>query len=458
MSLNSPPTFENTFEDCQHVIRRIAKIYADPTCAPLNEEDLISEGNRKLTELINKSTFTRFAHSRPEFFRFFKTTVNNHVKGLVVRHRCTVKRGGVKQAPGAVGFDRVKQIDMSIDDDDSCLQLPVLDTTSEMSELIEDVQAILTPVERLVFDQLLEPGPTAWILAMFDMERAAVSRGAETLEVKIRPSHLAGSLGMTREEYARVERLVKEKVMNHMENPDDNIRLNTAVATLSAVFELQVPPETSAKIIARLFTVAARQHYNRVKDNDDVKALLRDVGAIVPGLVAENLNCFGVLHHPQNRICCSCARNAECAVATANVGLNEITLSPKLVRSKHQRIPVAGDGRTVHPPVSVVEVVDDVQSPEERRDEIVHYLSENFRPICNKTDVYFRHKDKLAGNRVRYVFCMNRKHEVRFCVPSESLKTRLEYRKTAWYIPSALTAQEAIRLLARHADETFTRG
>lgn len=521
---------DDMMEDLQKVAFSVAKTYTDETCFALNFDDLRAECLKKVVDVVKAGWLNR-ARNRVDFFKVAKTAMNNHVRGIVQRHRFTIKRTGHK-APDRSGLlfvgdevgvtdptnnrhvrgrvqeqledgtfrltfddrnrpavdrpyraDEIKKLkmevnakpDVSLDDPDIHIQIASTEADSSSSfdqELLEDLRVFLTPLELLVLAQLTDPNPGAYMFSYLGTTRGR--KRNEPLSVKLSHQHMAEGLGITPELFADVHQSIKTKYMEKiMNNKPEDVRFNSALATLENIFGVQVPRSTDRVIVARLFTICARDQLDKV--SPDVEKLLSVVGAKPPVLEGDRLSCFGVLFQRNHRTCMSCGLRNACQTEALNYGLGEITLSPKLLGSRNVRTPVLTDQQPSTDPVMPKASSSDTPStpsspepkapatpaagpftPTERDEALLVHLRTNYKPIKFGTDVYYSHKDGKA-KCVFYVGKEGEPFELRFCKPSEALKKVLVRKVRSFYLPPEMTAEEATKLIDQHADETFTK-
>lgn len=475
-----PPVLEEMMSDINCVISKIAHKYTDQSCPQLHYDELMSQGHAKLAALITKGFLDpghpKYLPTRTDFFKFFKATVNNHIKGLVHKWRFTIKRTGIR-APerGAVHFESTKPIEISLDDPEANLQVGESfdDAAVYESELTEQIKAILTPLELIVLNQMLSPNDVAATYAMVESYRGK-KPGSEKVDIKV--AQQAIGLGMSVELYQDVRKQIEIKVRNLMEHPetDQDIKYNAAVRALSQSFTVQVPRNIDKMVVRRLFTMLARNNYTRV--TDEVTTFLNVVGAKVPELHNGStvLSCFGVLYQKTDPRCMNCGLQVSCRTEAANYGLGEITFSPKLLHANKQvRIPAIIPRSSLGSPLISSSRIDEtvIEDNDERDDlipvmnssrdeEIFNYLSDNFRRTKYDGSIYFKHKDALPSKKVKFIFWVGSGQDggplkLRFCKPSEGMNELLVRRKNGQYLPDHISASESIVLIDRHAKETF---
>lgn len=473
-------TLPEMMDDIHRVISSIAQQFTDFSCPHLHYDELVAEGYLKLAQLNSKGWVERVPN-RKEFFAVFKTTVNNHVKGLVHRHRYTMKRTGIRPPPRDVRFydatAHTKPIEISLDDPDANLQVGSQQDSCGMlaCELKEEIEAVLTPAERLVFGQMLEPNKEALIYAELDAHRG---RQPGSIRIRVKKGHMAEGLGLDESAFVKLQEQIRLKVEKIMEQPQDP-EYNAAVAKLAELFGLQIPGSIEKVVVRRLLTVAARDQADKV--NPEVKAALLKAGAKPPepihGADCRNavLQCFGVLWKKNDRACQSCGLYRSCEVEAKNFGLDTVTLSPKLLGARAVRtaqiIPrseplasVISDGETVTTTAGAsspqqVTVTSYPVAMNQRDDEILHYLAENFKLTLYQNVPYFKHKEP---GQTRLIFCAKSDSKpgrpplsLRFCNPHDDLKPRLEKVANAWFLRHDQPAQAAIALIDAHAKLSF---
>lgn len=319
-----PPVLEEMQADIDRLILSLSHQYSDQTCMALHVDELVSEGNFKLAQLIHKGELSRQVN-RTNFFRFFKTAVANHFRSLVQRHRFTYKRTGQKPPPrqrqnelvraehAEVDLGYRKQVEVSLDDEESGIQAADQhEAQSEEAEMREDFESVLTPVERLVFRQMVEPDEIARCLAVLD---AQIKRKPGSIRIDIKHEHMAEALGVTEQFFDETVLRIREKISKRMamtqKDHADAARRNMLIQQLSSVFGVQVPPNLDEIVVKRLFTIAARDQYAKV--NTQVRDLLTELGASVPQPHGDGLACYGVLYKRNDRRCMVCDLRQACA-------------------------------------------------------------------------------------------------------------------------------------------------
>ncbi len=460
-----PPVLEEMQADIDRLVAGLAQRYSDQTCPQLHFDELVAEGHFKLAQLIHKGELGRQVN-RTNFFRFFKTAVANHFRSLVQRHRFTFKRTGQKPPPrqrqnemilaaqAEVDLSHRKHVEVSLDDDEANVQVAAeTDGFDVETEIMEDYLSILTPIEQMVLKQMVEPDASARCLATLD---AHVKRRPGAIRVEIRHEHMAEALGLAEELFEEAVLQIRTKIAAHIAMTENDqktaTRRNAIIAQLSTVFGVQVPPNLDDMVVKRLFTIAARDQYQKV--NSQVRELLVELGAEAPKQHGEGWACFGILYKRSDRRCMACDLQNSCAVEAANVGLGKITISPKLLGSRNTRYPV------VLP--SVAPVADTLhQTANAESLDVLAYLDETFTRFTKDGQVFFLDKahNDGTGRERRPLFCLERAEplSLRFCNPSINLTKKLIGKPKAWYPPDNTSASELFRLIEEHAAEMFAR-
>ena len=189
-----PPVLDEMMPDLQRVIATVAQRYSDASSPHLQFDELMGEGNVKLAELITKGILNSAkCPTRTHFFKFFKTAVNNHARSRVQRYRFTEKRTGQKPPPREQRFIPAakpeddagaevyhKNVDLSLDDPELGLQVPDqhheqggddADIEWGFSAISAEYAYFLSPLEKLVFHEMIAPGAHARCYAELDALR-----------------------------------------------------------------------------------------------------------------------------------------------------------------------------------------------------------------------------------------------------------------------------------------------
>jgi len=465
-----PPVLEEMMPDLQRVIACCARRFSDMSSSQLNYDEMVGEGNLKLAELITKGEIERQT-SRLNFFKLFATSVNNNARSRVVKYVYTEKRSGQKPPPREERFTPApkvnegdeplpveyhKRIDLSLDDPDLGLQVPDGHHHGE-----DEDRAInwgfnptsaehayhLTPVEKLVFHEMIAPSPHA----MCHAEEAAMRRTSKgAIHVKIKRAHMAEAVGMSPELFEEAVLSIQTKItfyrMANNEQLDLEARRSATIAQLKEVFCLQIPPDMDDKVVRRMLTMAARDQFDKV--TPQLSEMLAEVGAKVPRSIGNNkLACYGVLHQRNCRMCNTCDLRHSCAVEAANIGLTNMAISPALLGSKQTRTPVLL-------PRMANEVAHQITSADEA--EVISHLDETFQQAVREGLTYYYHH--IGPNkRRRYLFCVESAFPLllRFCNPSDDLKKKLEGKQKTWVASAATALPALIALIEQHGKETF---
>jgi len=463
--------WDDLWHDISNVVNTIANQYTDRTCTALSFEELVGQGMEKTARLIDKGILSRLnrqakkAPTRTEFFAFFRTAINNHIRGQVQKHRFTIKRTGIKPPPKDqrhVSTEPTKPIEISLNDEDAHLQVGESIDHDETTarEIVNDLKVILTPLEYLVFTQMHEANNAACLLSEIDSFRGKTLDKSMDTDVKM--VHAAQGLGMPEETYRDISVRVREKVLAYMQREEtaDDIQRNLVIAKLEQEFSVQVPKHFDQTVIRRLFTLLARKHIERVKGNEELKVALLAIGAKVPEPRGPTMPCYGVLYMRSNRICESCSVKEACCAEAANFGLGEVLIHPEVLGSKQMRIPTLSGIDVVSPPPLQSVVPDDPESGH-RDDEILHFMQETFisRPVDRHgiAETGYMHKETPSGVR-KFIFSIKRPGGVmalRFCSPSKEMRAKLHSVKNGGYLPRDISADDAIALINLHARETF---
>lgn len=450
-----PPVLDEMLPDLERLIAKVAGQFSDPSCPELMFDELLAEGRAKLAYVLSQAHIERKAPTRESFFKFFATALNNHVRSLVHKFRFTEKRTGVKPPPRDerfTGENRVKTAEVRMDDEEVNLQVASRSYSDEATEeIMADYDQFLDVDEQRVMREMAAPSKTALTYAWMDAHRG--TRPGDAIKIKIKAEHLAMALKMDTEKFNNLVLSLRTKIKKFRsmtsKEEQNRIRRSACIAHLERVFNVQLPPNLDDIIVRRLFTIAARDQFDKIKDDTQTLAYLDEIGAKVPQVQGDVLNCFGVLYQKNNRICNACDLRNACAVEAANVGLGKITPSPRLLGAKQTRVPAILPGGVDTEDVSI-------RTAEE--EEIMHYLEENFAKTSNKNQLFYTHKEKLPNNVTKHLFqvaTVDSDLKIRFCKPSENLKKKLRYESKCWFIPPGLSVAEIISLIDTHAKETY---
>lgn len=472
-----PPIFEEMQADIDRLIKAIASKYTDVSCFQLQYEELVNEGWAKVAKLVHMDKLTTIPN-RFEFFKYLKTAVNNHVKGLVQRHRFTQKRTGHKAAPkGTISFEPTKPVEISLDDPEGYLQVgdePMIDGEID-DERLRDIGRTMTAMERLVYDQLMHPNEEAYVYAYLDSRRGSKTDSTPPDSLQLRPRHYAAGLGMDVLTFTTLHDSVKQKVSQYMSEEDssDQQTFGIAIANLEQVFGIQVPRSIDRTVIKRLFTIAAIDQNKKL--TPEVVQHLTTVGAKVPEPTGMGFRCYGVLHDATDERCRCCGIRESCSVEAANFGLGDMVLAPELISGmKSLRIPALvrndvaapaeSNGRRNLPPVPGSRpgrhtiTLNMASTP--RNSAILSHITDKFKAAPIDGDYYLKHMTPPTSTKNQWIFCVVVKKSaenisIRFCKPSADLLPRLVKIKNGYYLPDNVEIEQAIGMIDQHATESF---
>lgn len=464
-----PPFLDEMMPDIERLIASNAQRYADASSPHLQYEELVGEGRLKLSELITKGELQRQV-SRLNFFKFLATAVANHFRSRVQKYRFTEKRTGQKPPPRDQRFTKTtsqsvdadecgettqetvyeyrKNVDLSLDDPDHSVQVAAHSSDdAELQELELEYEALLTPVEVLVFRQLHRINSATWCYALEDAYRK--KKAHQKLNVKVSFDHMALGIGLSIEEFNNAVLSLRQKVTAYRnmsdKNHEEQVKRNALIASLSNIFGIQIPPNLDDMVIRRLFTIAAHDQYEeKVKGNRQVAEMLNEVGAKTPSVVGKQMSCYGVLYQRNNRKCNSCDLRESCRTEAASVGLSKVTISPKLMRSDCTRVPAFL--------VKNTDTAARLAGHDEA--EIIGHLNDTFRKLDGSRTVTYYHV--IDGKR-RLLFNIECPSPLRIKVhnPSEELCASLVNQNDTWYIPADASVSEVIEIIEEHAKTTF---
>jgi hypothetical protein len=353
--VTAPPRF--CFEDVEVDVRRLitkhAVRYTDPTCCALHTDNLEGEGWAAFNNVLQKRWHYR-ARTRSEFFRVTKAAVANRMRSMVQQHRFTEKRTGIKPVSkeerkrqmSLPSFEHehtrelTKPIEISLNDPDAHLQVEDLHETPMIAEELDakaleaEIARRCSPIELVALKELLEPSAGALFYAQLDTFRG---KRSARVQVTITDRHRILGAGFKPGQFEEAVLRIQEIttcVMNAEDAP-----YQAALDKMEQVFDLQIPRHISPSVVRRMLTVAAADNWAKV--TPEVEAVLTELGAVAPKFnAAGSINCFGWLHEANNPVCESCGIKVNCAAKVANLALNEITIHPKLLGAKLNRVPV----------------------------------------------------------------------------------------------------------------------
>lgn len=471
-----PPVLDEMMPDITRLIQSVAMRYSDQTTPQLAVDEMVGQGRLKLSELLTKDVLER-QPTREHFFRLFKTSLCNQARSLVQRYRFTEKRTGIKPPPREsrqytikaeddehepmahetvpVIREHHKNVELSLNDEELNLQVPDEgDREQEYSECVDEYAALLSDVEALVYRSLLYPGSVACYLAEHDARRG---KPFCKVNVRIRNEHRAKSLGLSSAEFEKLVLSIRQKISRYRNMSGDEqlqmARRNAIIAQLKEIFGLQIPPNTDDMLVRRIITIAARDQYQKVYENNDknlqIAELLEAVGAKVPRVQANNtISCYGVLYQRNNRVCMRCDLRKACSVEAANVGLGKIVLSPRLLGTRQTRVPAVLP-KMPNEPIAVAQ-------PEEM--DWMTYLDETFTKNKKREGNYYCFPASEDPNRSPLFFVNSHPPlRLRFINPTETLKSRLIQIKRSWYAPERAAVVDVQELIDQHAADQLKR-
>jgi len=468
-----PQKFEDVKDDLEHLMQKLAHTYTDLSCVHLHTDELVGSQWEKFSVLWDRGYFEK-CRTRLDFFRRAKTCLSNHVKGQVQKYRGTAKRTGMRPPPrGTVptkpeDFVSTKRVEVSLDDPESncqppCESEPVSGDGPDGE--FDEFRSYLTPIEQLVYNTLQPPAVGSQLenearQRMTTLATLKAERGADKnrkFEVKLTNETLAEGVGLDQEWFKKIEQSIRRKYedFKRMDNDPElhqqEMEYNQALASLSEAFGVQVPRSLSKIVARRAMLLAARRNYDKLETSPELRECLVKVGLKVPSYNGLSLDCFGVLHDATDKTCRLCGQREACRVESATLGLDAVVLHPSVLGVKQIRIPTLIVNEQPQLPVA-----------NDRNDGILSYLNETFaRSIINQ-DTYFRHRESFGAQRPPQIFCVMTSQpsehiRLRFCNPSEELKSLLDKRRNGWYLPDTASVEEGIELIERHSSEVIRK-
>lgn len=439
--------------DLQRLATSIARTYTDESCVFLHTDELEAECRAKLSKALANIT-QKAGKSRANFFALAKTVMKNHVRSLVQRHRFTHKRTGVKPPPRHARNQVIEMPvesaprpvrEISLDDEDAHMQVGEESEHDQhaFNELVRDITDHCNPLQRLVFEQLNNPNMLALNLARLE---ATHGKRPEHVKVNILRTHLAAGLGITVDLFEETVLEIQKITIRVREMKPEDLAYENALAALGQLFQLQIPKATPRLVVSRMLTLAARDNHQKVTSH--VEDLLTTVGAAAPKFNATTLACHGVLYQRGHRICENCGLKESCRNAAANIGLGEITISPKLLGAKLQRT-----AYVVPQPKG-----DQLPTANERDYEIIQYLFSNFRRVSHRGDLYFQPKEFTGKQKL--LFCVGDSTVplvLQFRSPSQELRKKLELSADHYCAPAKASAQDVINLINEHTKQAYAQ-
>lgn len=458
------PPLEDMWDDMVAVIHRQAKAKIDDGNPFLKMEEIELECMHKLGKAFDGGKIAKL-DTRGQFFGYFKVMVKNCISSLVQKHVYTAKRTGndfTKDDKGNITEYR-KAAHLSLNDEECGVQVPDYDSEriSLDHEYVDDIKNILTPVERLVLDQMLDPNAEALFYAHKDaLER---QRG-KSIRIRVKYEHMAEGIGISVDIFSEAMASMKEKVLKFMATERDgesrqDILTSSAERRLCVRFKLQLPASIPSMVRKRMFTLIARNHHTELTEQDLND--LQQVGAVIPKQLGDDTSCYGVLWQRNHAACGKCSLEESCKATATNVGMGDITPSPRLLGAKLIRIPAIVP-QAEAPRVHATEEPHVV--PDSERDEtVLAYLKDNFKQVMSDGSVCFRHADDSDAmeKRRKPPFSVGKQGHtmrLRFCNPDPELQEELDNRNRGWYLPDDCSVDDALTLIDRHSSMTFANG
>jgi hypothetical protein len=440
---------EDMQSDIDRLIASIAFQYTDDSCVFLHRDELEAECRAKFAAVYERA-IEKSNRSRAKFFGYLKAALKNHVRSRVQKYRFTQKRTGVKPPDRKDRFNPAvavpqKPTELSLDDPDTHLSLgdePHCQSDAEAHELTRHVLEHCTGLQRAVFEEMTTPSLLAFNLGWLDSHRGKPSH---KVQVKISRENMAEAVGISMEQFEKTVLEIKHITMRVVHMKAEEIKYDGAVTTLATIFGLQVAKASSPLVVRRMLTLAAHDQADKV--TAEVADLLETIGAKVPKYVNKDLSCFGILYQAADNACMSCGIKESCAVQAANVGLGEITISPKLLGAKVARTPYV----VASPPKDAAPVVANVRDME-----IIDYLYGTFHRHTYQGELYLQ--PTTASDKQKFLVCIGRTQiplRVRLCNPSPILKKALVQEGKNFYIPDQMGSVDAIDLIQEHAKNAY---
>lgn len=437
---------EEMESDIKRIVTSIAIKYTDQSCMFLHQDEIEAECWCKLVKAQPEGA-ARCRGSRAKFFGYVKTALMNHVRSLVQRHRFTRKRTGLKPPPKnslVCDFRSYKPHETSLDDPDSGLQVgEESDESLEyVNELTKEILENCNAIQQMVFKQLTEPNASALNLAILESN---IGKLPDKVRIHISKQHMAEGLGLSLEVFEKTVLEVQRITQRVKDMPPEDQTYNCALANLTQIFGLQIPKSTPPMIVRRLLTITARDNWQKIDAN--VEDMLHTVGAVAPKFNKSTMSCFGVLYQKGHRICEACGLKESCKIQAANIGLGDITISPKLLGARASRTPYLV-------PVSPMALPMVTANPRDM--EIVEYLAANFRKVTNHGEIHFQPID--FQDKQKLLFCVGDKLiplRLRFHQPLPAVRAALVADGKHFIVPESMPADEVIELIMEHTKSAY---
>lgn len=451
---------ELRLEDMQSDIDRLAASvalrYTDESSVFLHTDNLVGECNAALANVIHKQWLIK-ARTRSVFFRVLKTAMCNRMRSMVQQYRFTQKRTGIKPPPKhqrRVDFKSYKPNEISLDDPDAHLQVGedergVHEDDMDTKELVREINEHLplglddngAPV-RLIFKEMIEPSINSFVYAKLDAYRGL--KHFDRMKVRVTHAHMAQALNISLDQFEKAVLLIQQVTERLREMTPEDQRYDEVLAMLSEAFSVQVPRNLAPMLVRRMFTIAARDNWQKV--TPEVEEALAEIGAVAPKFDKDSMRCHGVLYQRGHKICEACGVKVSCAAQAANIGLGEITIHPKLLGAKLRRTPFILPTPSTQAPLTTTE----------REQTIVDYLFRNFRRVTHQGELYFQPKD--FSDKTKLFLSIGESSiplRLRFCKPNPLLKRKLIYVNKGYFAPDTFTAEQVIELINEHASFAY---
>src|ERR1035437_8937290 len=149
--------------DIERMIGSLVMPYVDYSNPLMHQDELRAECRAKLAYILDGDHLKK-CPTRAKAFGFIKTAMKNRLRSLVEKFAFAQKRTGIK-APRksqrrffCTSISQPKITKVSLDDEDSVLQVGVADPIFRTMEFLEELDSQLTPEERGVLAALLGHG------------------------------------------------------------------------------------------------------------------------------------------------------------------------------------------------------------------------------------------------------------------------------------------------------------
>jgi hypothetical protein len=163
-SLASQPwiTADDLTGDIERLIGTLVNPYVDDSNPLMHRDELKAECRAKLARILHDGHLQR-CPTRAKAFGFIKTSLRNHVMSLIQKYAFTEKRTGVKAPPRSQrqrsnysNGDARELVVLSLDDEETSLQVGQLDPSFRQMEFFEELDQLLNHEERKALARLVE--------------------------------------------------------------------------------------------------------------------------------------------------------------------------------------------------------------------------------------------------------------------------------------------------------------